>query len=157
MRLVFICAMWLTGFDAPSCSTVYLDKPIRNHTLMQTIARANRVPPASTAAAGAPCNAINSSKTASTRRSTLGAGSFRRILGKRSPGRDRVGNSPHLPPWSSGRLRGGEWSLPLELRPELDGVLQACESWPQTGQRVGRESRVVFRVLGHVSTEPVPQ
>ncbi|ARO87200.1 deoxyribonuclease HsdR [Nitrosospira lacus] len=43
--LVFVCAMWLTGFDAPSCSTVYLDKPMRNHTLMQTIARANRVFP----------------------------------------------------------------------------------------------------------------
>jgi type I restriction enzyme R subunit len=42
-RLVFLCAMWLTGFDAPSCSTVYLDKPMKNHTLMQTIARANRV------------------------------------------------------------------------------------------------------------------
>jgi type I restriction enzyme R subunit len=43
LRLVFVCAMWLTGFDAPSCSTVYLDKPMRNHSLMQTIARANRV------------------------------------------------------------------------------------------------------------------
>lgn len=43
LRLVFVCAMWLTGFDAPSCSTVYIDKPMRNHTLMQTIARANRV------------------------------------------------------------------------------------------------------------------
>ncbi len=43
LRIVFVCAMWLTGFDAPSCSTVYLDKPMRNHTLMQTIARANRV------------------------------------------------------------------------------------------------------------------
>jgi type I restriction enzyme R subunit len=43
LRIVFLCAMWLTGFDAPSCSTVYLDKPMRNHTLMQTIARANRV------------------------------------------------------------------------------------------------------------------
>lgn len=43
LRLVFVCAMWLTGFDAPSCSTIYLDKPIRNHSLMQTIARANRV------------------------------------------------------------------------------------------------------------------
>jgi type I restriction enzyme R subunit len=42
-RLVFVCAMWLTGFDAPSCSTIYLDKPMKNHTLMQTIARANRV------------------------------------------------------------------------------------------------------------------
>ena len=42
-RLVFVCAMWLTGFDAPSTSTLYLDKPMRNHTLMQTIARANRV------------------------------------------------------------------------------------------------------------------
>jgi type I restriction enzyme R subunit len=42
-RLVFVCAMWLTGFDAPSCSTIYLDKPMRGHTLMQTIARANRV------------------------------------------------------------------------------------------------------------------
>jgi type I restriction enzyme R subunit len=45
LRIVFLCAMWLTGFDAPSCSTVYLDKPMRNHTLMQTIARANRVYP----------------------------------------------------------------------------------------------------------------
>ena len=45
LRLVFVCAMWLTGFDAPSCSTIYLDKPMRNHTLMQTIARANRVFP----------------------------------------------------------------------------------------------------------------
>ncbi len=45
LRLVFVCAMWLTGFDAPSCSTVYLDKPMRNHTLMQTIARANRMFP----------------------------------------------------------------------------------------------------------------
>ena len=45
LRLVFLCAMWLTGFDVPSCSTVYLDKPMRNHTLMQTIARANRVFP----------------------------------------------------------------------------------------------------------------
>jgi type I restriction enzyme, R subunit len=44
-RLVFVCAIWLTGFDAPSCSTIYLDKPMRNHTLMQTIARANRVYP----------------------------------------------------------------------------------------------------------------
>ncbi len=42
-RLVFVCAMWMTGFDAPSCSTIYLDKPMKNHTLMQTIARANRV------------------------------------------------------------------------------------------------------------------
>jgi type I restriction enzyme R subunit len=42
-RLVFVCAMWMTGFDAPSCSTVYLDRPMRNHSLMQTIARANRV------------------------------------------------------------------------------------------------------------------
>jgi type I restriction enzyme R subunit len=44
-RIAIVCAMWLTGFDAPSCSTVYLDKPMRNHTLMQTIARANRVFP----------------------------------------------------------------------------------------------------------------
>ena len=44
-RLVFVCAMWMTGFDVPSCSTIYLDKPMRNHALMQTIARANRVVP----------------------------------------------------------------------------------------------------------------
>jgi len=43
LRLVFVCAMWMTGFDVPSCATIYLDKPMRNHTLMQTIARANRV------------------------------------------------------------------------------------------------------------------
>jgi len=42
-QLVFVCAMWMTGFDVPSCSAIYLDKPMRNHTLMQTIARANRV------------------------------------------------------------------------------------------------------------------
>lgn len=42
-RIVFVCAMWMTGFDAPPVSTIYLDKPIRNHTLMQTISRANRV------------------------------------------------------------------------------------------------------------------
>ena len=41
-RLVFVCAMWMTGFDVPNCSTIYLDKPMKNHTLMQTIARANR-------------------------------------------------------------------------------------------------------------------
>ena len=43
MQLVFVCAMWLTGFDAPTVSTLYLDKPMQGHTLMQTIARANRV------------------------------------------------------------------------------------------------------------------
>lgn len=43
LRIVFVCAMWMVGFDVPSCSTIYLDKPLRNHTLMQTIARANRV------------------------------------------------------------------------------------------------------------------
>lgn len=45
LRLVFVCAMWLTGFDVPSLSTLYLDKPMKNHTLMQAIARANRVFP----------------------------------------------------------------------------------------------------------------
>jgi len=43
LRVVFVCAMWMTGFDVPCCSTIYLDKPMKNHTLMQTIARANRV------------------------------------------------------------------------------------------------------------------
>lgn len=43
LQLVFVCSMWLTGFDAPTVSTLYLDKPMKDHTLMQTIARANRV------------------------------------------------------------------------------------------------------------------
>ena len=43
LQLVFVCAMWLTGFDAPTVSTLYIDKPMKDHTLMQTIARANRV------------------------------------------------------------------------------------------------------------------
>lgn len=43
LQLVFVCAMWLTGFDAPTVGTLYLDKPMQGHTLMQTIARANRV------------------------------------------------------------------------------------------------------------------
>jgi len=42
-RIAIVCAMWLTGFDVPSLSTLYLDKPLRAHTLMQAIARANRV------------------------------------------------------------------------------------------------------------------
>jgi len=44
-RIAFVCSMWTTGFDVPSCSTIYLDKPLRNHALMQTITRANRVFP----------------------------------------------------------------------------------------------------------------
>ena len=43
LQLVFVCAMWLTGFDAPTVSTLYLDKPQKGHTLMQTITRPNRV------------------------------------------------------------------------------------------------------------------
>lgn len=50
--LVFVCAMWLTGFDVPSLSTLYLDKPMKGHTLMQAIARANRVFP------GKPCGIV---------------------------------------------------------------------------------------------------
>lgn len=42
-RIVFVCAMWLTGFDVPSLTNLYLDKPMKSHTLMQAIARANRV------------------------------------------------------------------------------------------------------------------
>src|SRR5207302_1073575 len=44
-RIAFGCSMWTTGFDVPSCSTIYLDKPMRNQRLMQTITRANRVFP----------------------------------------------------------------------------------------------------------------
>ena len=43
LQIVFVCNMWMTGFDVPSLSTMYLDKPMKNHTLMQAIARANRV------------------------------------------------------------------------------------------------------------------
>ena len=42
-RVAFVCAMWLTGFDVPSLGTLYLDKPLKEHTLMQAIARANRI------------------------------------------------------------------------------------------------------------------
>ena len=42
-KLVFVRDMWLTGFDAPSLSTMYIDKPMRGHGLMQAIARVNRV------------------------------------------------------------------------------------------------------------------
>jgi type I restriction enzyme R subunit len=44
-RIAFVCSMWTTGFDVPSCSTIYVDKPMRNQSLMQTITRANRVFP----------------------------------------------------------------------------------------------------------------
>lgn len=42
-RLAIVCAMWLTGFDVPSLGTLYMDKPLKGHNLMQAIARANRV------------------------------------------------------------------------------------------------------------------
>jgi len=42
-RVAIVCAMWMTGFDVPSLSVLYLDKPLKAHTLMQAIARANRV------------------------------------------------------------------------------------------------------------------
>ena len=48
LQLVFVCAMWLTGFDVPNLSTLYLDKPMKSHTLMQAIARTNRVYPGKT-------------------------------------------------------------------------------------------------------------
>jgi type I restriction enzyme, R subunit len=44
-RIAIVCAMWLTGFDVECLQTLYLDKPLRAHTLMQAIARANRVFP----------------------------------------------------------------------------------------------------------------
>ena len=43
LRVAIVCAMWLTGFDVPSLATLYLDKPLKAHTLMQAIARANRI------------------------------------------------------------------------------------------------------------------
>lgn len=43
LRIVIVCDMWLTGFDAPSMHTMYLDKPLKGHGLMQAIARVNRV------------------------------------------------------------------------------------------------------------------
>lgn len=42
LRIVFVCSMWLTGFDSPMVSTLYMDKPLAGQNLMQTIARANR-------------------------------------------------------------------------------------------------------------------
>ena len=43
LKLVIVRDMWLTGFDAPCCHTMYVDKPMRGHNLMQAIARVNRV------------------------------------------------------------------------------------------------------------------
>src|SRR5690606_29836251 len=43
LQVVIVRDMWLTGFDAPPCHTMYVDKPMRNHNLMQAIARVNRV------------------------------------------------------------------------------------------------------------------
>lgn len=43
LRMVIVCDMWLTGFDAPPCHTMYIDKPMKGHNLMQAIARVNRV------------------------------------------------------------------------------------------------------------------
>ena len=45
LKLVIVCDMWLTGFDVPSMHTMYLDKPLKGHNLMQAIARVNRVYP----------------------------------------------------------------------------------------------------------------
>ncbi len=43
LRLVIVCDMWLTGFDVPPLHTMYIDKPMKNHSLMQAIARVNRI------------------------------------------------------------------------------------------------------------------
>ena len=43
LKLMFVCSMWLTGFDVKSCTTLYLYKSLSGHNLMQTIARTNRV------------------------------------------------------------------------------------------------------------------
>jgi type I restriction enzyme R subunit len=43
LRLVIVCDMWLTGFDVPPLHTIYIDKPLKGHTLMQAIARVNRI------------------------------------------------------------------------------------------------------------------
>lgn len=43
LKLVIVRDMWLTGFDAPVCHTMYVDKPMKGHNLMQAIARVNRV------------------------------------------------------------------------------------------------------------------
>ena len=43
LKLVIVCDMWLTGFDVPALHTMYIDKPLKNHTLMQAIARVNRI------------------------------------------------------------------------------------------------------------------
>jgi type I restriction enzyme R subunit len=43
LELVIVCDMWLTGFDAPCLHTMYIDKPLKSHNLMQAIARINRV------------------------------------------------------------------------------------------------------------------
>lgn len=43
LKIVIVRDMWLTGFDAPSLHTMYLDKPMKDHTLMQAIVRVNRV------------------------------------------------------------------------------------------------------------------
>jgi type I restriction enzyme R subunit len=48
LKLVIVCDMWLTGFDVPSLHTMYLDKPLKGHNLMQAIARVNRVFPGKT-------------------------------------------------------------------------------------------------------------
>jgi len=43
LKMVIVCDMWLTGFDVPPLHTMYIDKPLKNHTLMQAIARVNRI------------------------------------------------------------------------------------------------------------------
>lgn len=43
LKMVIVCDMWLTGFDVPALHTMYIDKPLRNHGLMQAIARVNRI------------------------------------------------------------------------------------------------------------------
>ena len=48
LELVIVCDMWLTGFDVPNMHTMYLDKPLKGHNLMQAIARVNRVFPGKT-------------------------------------------------------------------------------------------------------------
>ncbi len=128
LRLVFVCAMWMTGFDAPSVSTIYLDRPMQNHTLMQTIARANRVFPEKDN--GLIVDYIGVFRNLEKALAIYGAASGRRRLAHRDHRRPRRANS--MPPsaeliafCSSARRRSDRAARRPGLRPH-----RACATPP---------------------------
>ncbi|MEW5718215.1 MAG: type I restriction endonuclease subunit R [Chloroflexota bacterium] len=115
-RIAIVCAMWLTGFDVECLSTLYIDKPMKAHTLMQAIARANRVFPGKDCGVIVDYNGMLKSLREALAQYALGDGEY---TGNEKGTRDARG----------GYATGGGIIAPIEeLLRSLDQAIDAAEN-----------------------------